>query len=399
LIYKHNTLNYISLFSGCGGLDMGFEDSGFTSLGAIDNNSTVLEVYKNNLNGPVYQHDLSSHTLPDNVINSEVDVLLTGSPCQGFSTAGKRQLDDPRNHLLLVSGVLAGKLSPKVVIAENVMGSLAGEHVLYWNSLETKLRGFGYNISYIKCCASDLGLAQIRKRVFLIAWKGEKKIEFKLKTKEKTTLREALTSISGLPNQDLFYEVTDAKVKDLIKTIKPGQKLCNVRGGTSAVHTWDIPGVFGVVTDEEREILNLIMYLRRRIRLRKNGDADPLSSQEIAKYTTLPVKRLLKTLFDKGFIRILNNRYDLSHTYNGLYKRMEWTKCSMTVDTRFGNPRYFLHPEEHRGFTVREAARIQGFPDSFVFSGSINDQYKMIGNAVPPPMAKQIAELIKEKLL
>ena len=72
---------------------------------------------------------------------------------------------------------------------------------------------------------------------------------------------------------------------------------------------------------------------------------------------------------------------------------------STTVDTRFGNPIYFLHPEEDRGFTVREAARIQGFPDNFVFGGSLVEMYRMIGNAVPPPLSEIIADIVKNQLL
>jgi DNA (cytosine-5)-methyltransferase 1 len=89
----------------------------------------------------------------------------------------------------------------------------------------------------------------------------------------------------------------------------------------------------------------------------------------------------------------------LSHTFNGKYRRLSYAHPSPAVDTRFGTPAYYLHPEEPRGFTAREAARIQGFPDSFFFEGTKATQFKMIGNAVPPPVAESIATAIKERLL
>ncbi len=98
-------------------------------------------------------------------------------------------------------------------------------------------------------------------------------------------------------------------------------------------------------------------------------------------------------------MREIGDTHDLTGAFNGKYRRLSWDKPSNTVDTRFGSPTYFLHPEEQRGFTVREAARIQGFPDSFIFSGTEKEQYQMVGNAVPPPMAKKIALQIRKLLL
>jgi DNA (cytosine-5)-methyltransferase 1 len=108
---------------------------------------------------------------------------------------------------------------------------------------------------------------------------------------------------------------------------------------------------------------------------------------------------LLASLVSKGYVRKIGRRFDLANTFNGKYRRLEWDRPSFTVDTRFGEPGYFLHPSEDRGFTVREAARIQGFPDSFRFFGDTRGQYRLIGNAVPPPMARFIAKIVKSALL
>ncbi|MEX1014178.1 MAG: DNA cytosine methyltransferase, partial [Candidatus Paceibacterota bacterium] len=108
----------------------------------------------------------------------------------------------------------------------------------------------------------------------------------------------------------------------------------------------------------------------------------------------------LNNLIQKGYVRHeYPNRYDLRRTFNGKYRRLSMKEPCTTVDTRFGNPIYFLHPEEDRGFTVREAARIQGFPDDFVFDGSLVEMYKMIGNAVPPPLSEIVANIVRNQLL
>ena len=103
-------------------------------------------------------------------------------------------------------------------------------------------------------------------------------------------------------------------------------------------------------------------------------------------------------LLRKGYIRRTGDAYDLAGTFNGKFRRLSWNEPSCTVDTRFGAPRYFLHPDKERGFTVREAARIQGFDDQYVFIGEKNAQYRLIGNAVPPPLGNLAADYSKALL-
>ncbi|RCR69687.1 DNA cytosine methyltransferase [Larkinella punicea] len=399
--FKANAANptYLSLFSGCGGFDDGFEQAGFVSKGAFDIDNSVIETYRHNFNGPIYKHDLSSLSLPINFEKSTIDVVISGSPCQGFSTAGLRKLDDPRNKLLIAGGEIAIKLLPKVFVAENVMGSFNGKHKQFWNDLIGLLNENKYNVEFLKCEGTDFGLAQIRKRVFLIAWRGDGGISFDIEKKPVKVLKDVLMNINGLPNQDVYFPIKDEKVEKIITCIKPGQKLCNVRGGNGIIHTWDIPEVFGDTNEKEKQVLRVIKELRRKLRIRNYGDADPVLIEDIKSKLNFSPIQFLDSLVNKGYVKVIGGRYDLIHSFNGLYKRLEWNKPSMTVDTRFGDARYFLHPEEMRGFTVREAARIQGFRDSFVFYGSKQQQFKMIGNAVPPPMASAIANIIKEKIL
>jgi DNA (cytosine-5)-methyltransferase 1 len=389
---------YISLFCGCGGLDEGLEMAGFDCKGAFDNDQLVVETYKRNLKGNVVLHDLSDHSLPIAYNTGEIDVVVSGSPCQGFSTAGLRKLEDPRNQLLLVGGRITQKLKPKVFIAENVMGSFSGFHKKYWEELTTLLKQCGYKVSLNELSGIDFGLAQTRKRLFLIAYLNQSELNFTFERLPAKNLLEAIENVEGINGSNLFNEIQNPKTLELISHIRPGQKLCNVRGSDKCVHTWDIPEVFGKTSSEEKQVLLIVKELRRKIRLRKFGDADPVLPEDIQKYCTFDINQEIESLIKKKYLKKNGDRIDLVHSFNGLYRRLEWNKPSMTVDTRFGNPRFFLHPEKMRGFSVREAARIQGFPDTFTFFGPISKQFKMIGNAVPPPMAFAVASAVKKQL-
>jgi len=391
-------LTFLSLFSGCGGFDDGFEQQGFNSLGAYDIDDCAIQVYKANLKGKVTNLDLSK--APDKEFDyapGEVDVLLSGSPCQGFSTAGKRELNDPRNKLLLVGGNIALKVKPRVFISENVMGSLSGEHKKYWLQLQQNFTKAGYHTKFEKINCKDIGLAQIRKRVLFFASKDKDLLNFQLPKTEPATLQDVISNVEGLPNQESFIAIDQNELK-IINRISEGQKLSNVRKGDRSVHSWDIPEVYGKVTKQEREILEKLIDLRRKIRVREFGDADPVKLSDLKRELGLDIESKITSLLNKGYLRKVGRRIDLSQTFNGLYRRLAWDQLSYTVDTRFGTPRFFIHPELNRGFTVREAARIQGFRDSFVFTGSVSNQFRMIGNAVPPPLSSAVASLLREKI-
>jgi len=391
---------FASLFCGCGGLDLGFIQSGFRCITAIDNDVDVIENYKQNVGDHVINLDLS-RCLPGIIENESIDVLLAGSPCQGFSTAGKRLLDDPRNSLLLKAGEIAVKVRPTVFVVENVPGALSGNHKKYWDTLSDNLRKSGYAVATSILKADNFGVPQMRRRVILLAWNNGKKVEFSLpKIKDKVVLGDVLEGVEETKNHNPKYIAEGTELSKIASRINVGQKLCNVRRGARSIHTWQIPEVFGHCSKKEIETLEAISILRRKIRIRSYGDADPVSKLDLQKFLDRPfVNNDLKILIKKGYVRKKETGYDLTQTFNGKYRRLDKSESSLTVDTRFGSPRYFLHPSENRGFTVREAARIQGFPDSYEFFGSETKQYKMIGNAVPPPLASALAAFIKENIL
>ncbi len=387
---------FVSLFSGCGGLDAGFIESGFTCNRAFDIDKKVIDIHQRNLGDSGVVADLREITKEQLLANGKPTVVVAGSPCQGFSTAGKRELHDPRNSLLLHAGRIALEIKPKVFVAENVAGALSGEHKIYWQQLEQMLRAAGYATMTLKLNAAELGLAQLRSRVIMLAWSGAREPNFQKPECKTQTLADVLADVDGLPQHEKTFLPRDSTHFQIAKRIKRGQKLCNVRGGDASVHTWEIPEVFGETTHEERVVLQTTMKLRRTERLRDNGDADPVSIRSLRRETGSSASALVRGLVKKGFMRELDGGFDLANTFNGKYRRLDWKSVSLAVDTRFGDPRYFLHPSEHRSFTVRETARIQGFPDWFVFPGRSADSYRMIGNAVPPPMAKYIADGIRQ---
>ena len=327
------------------------------------------------------------------------DVLLAGAPCQGFSTAGKRLLDDPRNALLMQVADIAIANAIRVLLVENVPAALSGQHRHLWVALEDRLRTAGYNVRRVLLEGNKCGLAQRRKRLFLVCWKGSDCINLNVKNGGSISLRQALGGLAAPSESELSWPNPSGKDAKILRHIKPGQKLSNVRLSDRSVSTWDIPEVFGFVSDAEKDTLIAVARLRRRDRVRSYGDGDPVSIDRISRFLNRGVARDVRRLVQRGFFREVDGKFELAQTYNGRYRRLSWDDVSPTVDTRFGRVDLFVHPEQDRGFTVREAARIQGFPDDFVFLGKPKDAYTQIGNAVPPPMAAALAAFVREAIL
>lgn len=388
---------FASLYSGCGGFDLGFSQRGFRPVGAYDLDAEALQNFSTNLSGPTYQADLTSE-LPNRRSITGLDALIAGPPCQGFSTAGKRQVDDKRNHLLTLTGTIAQTLSPKVLVVENVSGALSGEHARYMKALDESMRLAGYQTHTVRIMAADLGMAQLRKRVLFFAWRTNRDIQIDLPNVKQGNLRAALKGASKHANHNPTLLPFESREWRIAQKIKPGQKLSNVRGGENAVPTWDIPEVFGKISEHERTVLELLRRLRRQSRKRDFGDADPVSMVRLEEALGSHFHKLIDSLVSKNYVRRIDDDVDLAGTFNGKFRRLSWDKPSCTVDTRFGSPRYFLHPSRQRGFTVREAARIQGFPDDYIFQGSQQTQYRVIGNAVPPPLGSFAAGVTKQLL-
>lgn len=387
---------FISLFAGCGGLDLGFIQAGFCPVAAYDNWQLAVENYRRNIGDHAALWDLSKGYIPQEL---SCDVVLSGSPCQGFSTVGKRKLDDPRNSLLHSAVGIAINLRPKVAVFENVPGVLQGGHKVYWDLACESLEREGYKTTTLILDARNTGVPQTRKRVFLIAHEPHIEMGAEIEIKDAPSLMHVLRGVNGLTNHEPKILMKGSVDFKIAQKIGQGQKLCNVRAGEASIHTWNIPEVFGDTSETEREILNAVMRLRRRIRTRDFGDADPVQIADIEAFLGRAIKRGIKSLIKKGFLRKVDANVDLCQTFNGKYRRVSPHAASFTVDSKFGQPRYFLHPVEDRGFSVREAARIQGFPDSYVFHGAMDDQYKLVANAVPPTMGGVVGKMVMNAIV
>jgi DNA (cytosine-5)-methyltransferase 1 len=388
---------FISLCSGCGGFDLGFTTAGFECLSAWDIDEQAIATFNRNLRAVAKQGDVTADGFEIYGLKS-AQLLISGPPCQGFSTVGKQRADDPRNAVILRVAQLAAGAKVPIVLLENVPAITNAKNRDMWDSVNAVFRGSGYKTTQVIVDASQHGVAQIRRRALLLAWNTPREVDFMLGHTPALTLRQALSSVDEVPDHQPVNLALDSEMARIAKRIGPGQKLCDVRDSKSSVHTWDIPEVFGTTTEFEREVLTSLLRLRRRLRLRDFGDADPVLASDLRRDLVKPVEKTLMRLVEKGYVKKVGLRYDLRRTFNGKMRRLSWDAPSHTVDTRFGDPRLFLHPSGRRGFTVREAARIQGFPDSFALpKGAVG--FRLVGNAVPPPVAAKAAEFIKCGLL
>jgi DNA (cytosine-5)-methyltransferase 1 len=387
----------ISLFSGCGGFDLGFRRSGFVATAAFDCDRIAVEHYRRNLRSDAHVADLS-RDFPFPPRGQPAATLLAGPPCQGFSTVGRRDPNDPRNYLLPLVSEFGARLKPLVLVVENVAGALSGPHVRHWAELEYRLRLLGYRTHTVKANALDFGMAQLRRRLFLFAWRTNRDVDFHMGSVKSGRLDHVLFGVESQQNHAPKPLRPGTRLHTISRRIGPGQKLSNVRGGPRSVHTWNIPEVFGATTAAECALLETLMALRRSERRRDFGDADPVSPAKLERELSSPVRNLIACLVKKGYLRRIGQCVDLVHTFNGKCRRFRWDDVACTVDTRFGDPHLFLHPNENRPFTVREAARIQGFPDQFTFTGPEKDQFRLIGNAVPPAMASGAATIVRRLL-
>ena len=384
----------LSLFCGCGGLDLGFQNAGFETIAAFDMDRTAVSTFNENFGEHARIADLSGPV----ELAYDPDVVIAGPPCQGFSTgSGYSRADDPRNSLLLRTCEIIQSIRPKVAVIENVSALGNSRNLGYLADALAALRAGGYHADLRILNAEEFGVPQIRRRLVIVATKLA--TEFSLNALKahpsKITLEDALRGIGKTAQSHEPVSLIPGSRDFLIASrIGPGQKLCNVRGSPRSVHTWDIPEVFGATSWAEREILLRLLRLRRSNRKRAFGDADPVSVPELQETFEQTVDEHVSSLIAKGYIRLIGGCLDLTHTFNGKYKRLRPDGFAPTVDTRFGDFRLFLHPTENRAMTVREAARIQGFPDTFKFPTQRQAAFRLIGNAVPPPLAGAIATLV-----
>ncbi len=428
----------VSLFAGCGGLDVGFKELDYDLVYACDNDPAAISVYKKNIDERAYVRDVTSEEFhSDMKALGECDVVLGGFPCQGFSKAGPKKQDDTRNFLYLEMRAAVEKLKPKVFLAENVDGLSQNFKGAYLDSIIRDFRGIGYRVGYRLYDSAAFGVPQHRRRIYFVGVRDDQSHDFSWPThthlsksrngESVISTCDDLFSVSVQPKlrgstiQDAIgdlMELTD-KIPDhrvshawnqawssIFKKIGAGQKLCNVRHSPTSVYTWNIPEYYGEVSEGERVVLETIGKSRRHKKYGSIPNGNPLSPEVIQELSGLKNSvSLIDSLVRKDYLKEVAGKYDLKGAMfcSGLFKRPDWNEPSPTVLTNFHNPRYFLHPLMDRPFSLRECARLQGFSDDFIFTETTSarelvDGYRLVGNAVSPPVGKVFAQSILDYL-
>lgn len=337
----------IDLFAGCGGLSLGFENAGFEVKLAIDNWEDALVTYRHNHRGANTLNadllDLNPVEIGNKYNISEVSVIIGGPPCQGFSVAGKRIIDDDRNKLYKSFVRFVKHFHPKAFVMENVPNILSIGDGAVKDAVIKDFSELGYTVRYKVMTASDYGVPQNRRRAIFVGMK-EGVFDFNIPTVEHhVTTEEALSDLPEGSIEDGNNYIT--------KPLSEYQTLMRKNSETVNNHQ---------ITSHSQQTVDIISMV-----------------PDGGNYKDLPIE-------------LQNTR-----KVHIAWTRLNSKKPSITIDT---GHRHHFHYKWNRVPTVRESARIQSFPDDFVFLCSRTSQYKQVGNAVPPLMAQAIAEHLKKLL-
>jgi DNA (cytosine-5)-methyltransferase 1 len=340
-------MKIIDLFCGIGGLSLGFEQAGFEVCAAIDMWEDAIKTYNANRKDKVAQtisvEDFNEKILPDLVADNKITGIIGGPPCQGFSTVGKREIDDARNSLYLEFFKAVKIAQPDFFVMENVKGMLTLNKGAFVNDILRRFGdtadGLGYSINYMLMNAADYGVPQNRYRLIFV---GMKKGKF------------------SFPEKHSKIWSTSEAIGDLV--------------GSDSVH-------YGSTAQNDYQ-----KQLRGNQKRPLNQDYTAHSQQTIGIISQIP---------DGGNIKFLPREFWEIRKYNKAFERMDSHRPSNTIDTGHRNYFHYLEP---RIPTVRESARIQSFPDDFEILGARGSQYKQVGNAVPPMLAYEIAKQIIKAL-
>lgn len=407
-------LNYIDLFSGAGGLSEGFVREGFQPVAHVEVNKEACDTLRTRLafhhfeeikNSDIYssylKNELSRETLwkevPDHIMQSvindeisaktinklfkqidqqlyrkKVDIIIGGPPCQAYSLVGRSRDPkgmkwDKRNFLFRYYGQFLQRYQPKYFVFENVLGLTTAGNAKYLNEMLHLFSAIGYSTDYKVLNAEDYGVLQKRRRVIIIGKRGNRKFTFPRLDK---------TEYSGQVKKDMLYD---------LPPLKPGQEL-QVAEYSKPINEYLYLS----------QIRNGVDFVTQHI-TRKHNNRD-LEIYSIAIDKWLNEKQRLKYSELPQRLRTHNN----TEAFLDRYKVIDPTGHSHTVVAHIAKDgHYYIYPDpkQVRSISVREAARLQSFPDDYFFEGGRTAAFKQIGNAVPPLMAEKIAAATKYFLL
>lgn len=350
------SLNVIDMFASCGGLSCGFIQAGFNVVAGIDNDPIALQTFAaNHKNSKALQLDLyekdSISCIAKVVKDTPVDVIIGGPPCQGFSLTGTRNFEDKRNRLYLSMLDAVEHFMPKAFLIENVAGMATLYGGVVKDEILKRFDKLGYNVTHKVVCSADYGVPQIRKRLIFVGIRKDlgKQYTFPAPLLTPDNYITCLEALSDLPS--LEYSVGAEEAQYITSPISAYQKELRHNSKTLYNH---------VKTIHSQHVIDVISQVP-----------------------------------DGGNYKDLPDGVGDSRRFHVAWTRYSSKKPSNTIDT--GHRNHF-HYKYNRIPTVRENARLQSFPDCFKFLGTRTQQYKQVGNAVPPLMAKALAAELEKVL-
>jgi DNA (cytosine-5)-methyltransferase 1 len=382
-------MTLVDLFSGAGGLSCGLQMAGFESILGSD----IQAVYANTfaLNNPEARvitkdiRDLTERDILDlaGVKPGELDLIAGGPPCQGFSiNAPVRTLDDQRNHLFKEYLRIAAILRPRAILIENVPGLVSLGKGTVVKAIYKHLEGMGYKVDHKILFAGHYGVPQMRFRTIFIALRDGGMIDFPEPTHDATAVanfagaKELCLKTHPLFSQDLHRQVTVWDAISDLPVLAPGE----------SIHDADF------IVPPQSELQQLLRMGSTKI---YNHTCAKLGRANLERLKYIPQggswRDIPHELLPKGLQRA--RRSDHTKRYGRLHPDGLCSTILTKCDPHWGS---FFHPTQDRALSVREAARIQTFPDRYIFTGNLTQQFEQVGNAVPPLMAKAIGEKIKQ---
>lgn len=337
----------LDLFCGCGGMSLGFEKAGYDILLGIDVWKDALTTYSaNHVNSKTLCADMATLTgeeVENTIGHNNVDIVIGGPPCQGFSIAGKRIVEDERNELYKGFVRMVAHFKPKAFVLENVPNILSIGGGIVRDAIINDFEKLGYKVTTKVLIASDYGVPQNRKRAIFVGLQdGEFDFDIPV-VDHKVTCFEALSDLpeGSIENGSDYPIECSSSYQELI------------RNDSKGVYNHEIT----IHTERTQEIISMVP--------------------------------------DGGNYKDLPENLQETRKVHIAWTRLNSELPSITIDT---GHRHHFHYKWNRVPTVRESARIQSFPDNFIFTCSRTSQYKQVGNAVPPLMAQAIATHLKEIL-
>jgi DNA (cytosine-5)-methyltransferase 1 len=340
----------LDLFSGAGGMSLGAEHAGIKILTAVENDPHACQTFRYNFpHVQLLEVDIKNFSSPP--LPSRDSIVFGGPPCQGFSTSNQktRNKDNPTNWMFSEFFRIVEEALPEWVVFENVKGLLETEKGFFLSLISDKLKILGYSCQFSTLNAKDFEVPQVRNRLFVVGNRRNKNFSFpKIRSLKNVTVKDAIWDLPHVSNgADTSW-------------LPYSKKCASAYAERLRGNMWESPN--NITTRSAPHILERYKYVHQ------GGNWEDIPEA------------------------LMSNYRDRTRCHTGIYHRLRWEKPSVVLGNFRKN--MLIHPSEDRGLSVREAARLQSFPDLFEFKGSIGFQQQQVGNAVPPLLAKAVFQNI-----